>query len=546
MPFNEQSEWKPKRKQARFIAIPFSIREAVYAGGAGSGKTELLLMLPIIYGFYENPKFKQVLMRRTTKQLKKEVVPRSQDIYPKFGAVFNESDMVWTFPRPDQIGSGVKPSGARVYLGHCEHEKNVHDYDSMEINLYTPDEIQSLTEYIYRYIAFTRVRSSDPNLPAIIRGSGMPGDVGHSWVKKRFVDPYPEGGKKIIGKGGLSRVYIHATVADNDSIDPNYIIMLQQLSEAEKQAKLYGSWDAYLGQVFEEFRDKHYEDEPENALHVIEPFNIPIWWPKICAIDWGLKAKCSVGWAAISPSKKVYIYRHQYWYGKKIAEWAPEVRLYVDKDKPADIVICHSANQHRGDPHTILEQVVDELGVSVRLGEKDRLGGKMLVHEYLRWRQRPVLETVVGVFDPEIAAWIYRNKSKAEYDLYVSMYNKGEEVEDIPRLLFFDEPSVQLICNSLKSCTYAKTQKDGKAIEDVAEFDGDDEYDMLRMLLHAADSFFDMAKDSSNKLENVARITAMLAETNDVTAYYRNMKSLESKEVEDSKGFKMFHKARRH
>jgi hypothetical protein len=546
MPFNEQLEWKPKKKQARFIAIPFSIREAVYGGGAGSGKTELLLMLPLIWGFHENPKFKQVLMRRTTKQLKKEVVPRSQDIYPKFGAVFNESDMVWTFPRPDQFGSGMKPTGARVFLGHCEHEKNVHDYDSMEINLYTPDEIQSLTKFMYDYIAFTRVRSSDPNLPAMIRGTGMPGDVGHTWVNKRFVKPFPQGGKIIVGKNGFKRMYVHATVDDNDSADPNYHIMLQQLNEAEKQAKLYGSWDAYLGQVFSEFRDKHHPEEPDNALHVIKPFNIPSWWPKIVSIDWGFKAKCSVGWAAISPTKKVYIYRHQHWYGKKISEWSPEVKFWIEKDKPAEIVICHSANQHRGDPHTILEQVSDALETSVTLGVKDRLAGKTLLHEYLRWEQRPKMEKIIGEYDPEIAAWILRNKSRSEYDLYISMYNQSEETEDIPRLLFFDDPDVELICNSLKSCSYPQVQKDGKAIEDVAEFDGDDEYDMLRGIIHAADSFFDMASDSQIKLNNINRVQEILANTNDVSGFYREMRNLEIREADEAKGFKLFHKSRRH
>ena len=153
----------------------------------------------------------------------------------------------------------------------------------------------------------------------------MPGDVGHSWVKKRFIDPCPEGGKAIIGKSGNKRIYIHATLKDNPHIDPNYIKMLEELPAAEYQAKM-GNWDAYLGQVFEEFRDVHYEDEPENAMHMIAPFDIPTWWPKIVSIDWGHKAMCSVGWGAISPNHKLYVYRHQYWYGKLIAEWAPEVK----------------------------------------------------------------------------------------------------------------------------------------------------------------------------------------------------------------------------
>src|SRR6185369_5374168 len=123
---------------------------------------------------------KQVFMRRTFPELRNEIVPRSREIYRRFGANFNRSEMMWTFPRPDQYGTGVGGSsngGAIIFLAHCEHEDDVHKYDSMEINLFTPDEITSFTEYIYLYIGFTRVRTSDPDLPAIIRAAGMPGGV---------------------------------------------------------------------------------------------------------------------------------------------------------------------------------------------------------------------------------------------------------------------------------------------------------------------------------------------------------------------------------
>lgn len=541
MPFNPQSEWKPTKKQAAFLSIPFTIREALYGGGAGSAKTELLLMFALVNEWHKNPKFKQLLMRCTTKQIKKEILPRSQDIYPKLGAVFNESDMVWTFPREDQFGSGMKPSGARIFFGHCENEADVHIYDSMEINLFSPDEITSLTYSKYSYIGFTRVRSGDPtNLPAIIRAGGMPGDVGHTWVKQRFIKPAPEGGKRIIGKSGNSRVYIHATVNDNPHADPTYIKMLAELPEAERKAKM-GDWDSYLGQVFEEFRDVHYEDEPENALHVVKEFEIPRWWPRICAIDWGLRAKCSVGWGAISPSRKLYVYRHQYWTGKKIAIWAPEVKHFVDKEQPSDIVICHSANQHRGDPNTILEQVSEAIGVAIRLGEKNRLAGKSLLHEYLRWEQKkPLDREMIGEFDPVVAEWIRNNKGLEAYNDYVSVFNQVVVPEDIPKILFFDKPDVKLVWESIKSCSYPQSQKDGKKIEDVAEFEGDDEYDMVRMLLHAADQFFGVATDTAAKLEKVAAIVHELKSSNDMTVYYRQMKAIEAEEA--PVGFQLFHR----
>lgn len=546
MPFNQDLEWQPTSKQAQLLRVPFSVSEAGMLGGAGTGKSELLLMFPIVHEFYKYSSFKQVFLRRTHKQLNKEIVPRSQDIYPKFGAKWNGSDNVWVFPRDDQFGgTGLANDGARIFLAHCENENDVHNFDSMQINLFTPDEIQSLTEYIYIYIALTRVRSGDPRLPAITRFCGMPGDVGHTFVKKRFIDPYTPGGKLIVGKAGRKRIFFHATLLDNKHIDPNYKQSLEALPEAERQAKLLGSFDAYLGQVFSEFRDKKYPEEPDNAMHLIAPFDIPSWWPKICAIDWGYSAMCSVGWAAISPNRRVYVYRHQMFYGKKIELWSPEVKHYVDVDNPADIVICHSANQHRGDPHSILEQVESALGCPVGLGVRDRIAGKSLLHEYLRWEIKEVPASEKGIFNEDHAQWLIRNRGLKEYQDYIKTFDKTDhqEEQNLPKLMFFDDPDVRVITDTIKACVYEKSGTDGKKKEDVAEFHGDDPYDMIRMLLHCVDGFFDKAKNLEEELQKTQAIHERLALTQDHTAYYRNMRQLESQSA-PSKGVRAFH--RRH
>ncbi len=218
----DQLKWEPNPKQAKFLAIPNTIKEAFYAGGAGSGKSDVLLIYPLARKWHLNPRFKQVFMRRTFPELRNEIVPRSRELYKHFGANFNRSEMLWTFPRMDQFGTGVGGSlngGALIYLGHCEDENDVHKYDSMEINLFTPDELTSFTEYIYTYIGFTRVRTSDPTLPEIIRAAGMPGGVGHTFAKNRFItpyrknkiDPYDHDNVVIVGRGGNKRIYIHAT-----------------------------------------------------------------------------------------------------------------------------------------------------------------------------------------------------------------------------------------------------------------------------------------------------------------------------------------------
>jgi hypothetical protein len=205
MPFNEQGEWKPNNpKQIEFLRVPLSIKEAFFGGGAGSGKSEILCMFAIVHGWHQMEGFKQLFLRRTYGEIKNEIWPRTKLLYRRLGGKPNESDLTWTFPREDQYGSGYAPEGGIIKFGHCQHEDDVHLYDGMEINLFTPDELTSFTEFIYLYIGFTRVRTGNPKLPAIIRASGMPGDIGHAFVKKRFVDPAPSGGILLSGRGGIN------------------------------------------------------------------------------------------------------------------------------------------------------------------------------------------------------------------------------------------------------------------------------------------------------------------------------------------------------
>lgn len=515
MPFDKDNKWKPNIKQERLLSIPNTVKEAALLGGAGTGKSELLLMIAIANEWHKNGNFKQVFMRRTFPELRSEIVPRSKKIFPRFGGTFNRTDMCWTFE-----------SGALIFLSHCENESDVKKYDSMEINLYTPDEITSLTEFIYLYVGFTRVRTSDNTLPAIIRAAGMPGGIGHTWVKKRFIDPFPKGGKILRGKGGNKRVFIFATLQDNlEHIDPNYSQSLEALPEAEKRAKKYGDWDAYSGQVFEEYRELHYPDEPENALHLIEPFEIPSWWIRICAIDWGYNPGSTiVQFGAISPNKRLYLYRELEYNKIQISDWCNEIKPHIDKEMIDDIVICHSAGQHRGEPHTILEQVSTHLDKSLRLGEKDRVGGKMLLHEYLRWKQPPKIKDMGVVYDAEKAAWILRNKGLIDYKLYLSLFDEAKEETNIPKLQILN--TCKYIGNSLKACMYDKTNKD-----DVAEFVGDDSYDCIRMLIRQADVYFGEVSDIADSLAKRQILVDSFKRTGDMTTFYRNARKLESEEL---------------
>lgn len=536
--------WKPNKKQAEFLSLPLSLKEGFYGGGAGSGKSDVLLFYALVHKWHENPKFKQVFMRRTYPDLKKEIVPRSREIYSRFGATFNKTDMVWTFPRLDQLGAGIMGNaGAMIFLGHCEEEKDVHNYDSMEISLFTPDELTNCTEYIYLYIAFERNRApKDSGLPSITRAAGMPGGIGHTFVKKRFVDPHPAGGMIIEGRGGNKRIYIHATLEDNkDNIDPTYSQSLDGRPEAERKAKKFGDWSAYLGQVFSEFRDKKYPDEPDNAIHTVQPFEIPKWWPKFVIGDWGFAAMTYIGFYAVSPDKRLYLYREIYWTKTKIAEWAPVVRSLVEKESPKVIKFCQSARQDRGQEHTIQEQIESAIGRSIELSTNSpgsRVAGKMLLHEYLRWESKPSIPiSDIPVYSEERAMRIFRMRGIEEYRSYLSLFDPPEEERNIPKLQIFlcdeDDHTEHIECcpvmiDAIKACSYDKKSKDGKPAEDVAEFEGDDPYDDLRYAVDSAENYFTEAGNEFKKVQREELMIQRLAATQDWTAFYRNMRQLDS------------------
>jgi len=525
---NDSKDLKPTRKQEVFVSLPDSILEAFYAGAVGAGKTDILLLTPFLKGWHKLRGFKALFLRRTFTELKNEVIPRtlSSDInFRQFGGKYNKNDKVWEFPE----------YGSYFMFGHCEDEKDVYNYDSMQPNYVGFDELTSFLEFQYLYITLERVRSKlGSGLPHVVRSASNPGNIGHNWVRQRFIDPCPTGLKLIKGKSGIKRIFIPATVDDNPHIDPVYRQSLEALPEAEKQAKLYGNWSAFEGSVFSEFREKHYPDEPENALHVCEPFDIPGFWPKIVTIDWGYAppAMTYVAYGAISPTKRLYVYREQNWQKTSIEEWAPYVKEFIDRENPRIIRICKSAGQHRGQK-TIQEQVADALGRPIELTDNNpgsRVSSKLVLHEFLRWKQKFVPVEELPKYDEEKAMWILRNKGLESYKLYLSIFEPRQEETNIPKLQIFSHSPeglpIILLPNALKACVYDKTHP-----QDVAEFPGDDPYDVIRYMVECADQYFGEAESEFKIVQKQQELIDRLERDKDWTAFYRQARAMESMET---------------
>lgn len=518
--------WKPEPKQADVIAVPDTVFELLGGGAAGGGKTDLGLLLPCIRQFTEHPKFKGLTLRRTYADLEKEIVPRQHEWYKPQGAVYNETKKVWSFP-----------SGARIQNGHAEREQDVRKYDSAEYNYIDWDEATHFTGFQYLYLSVSRCRSSSPDLPAIVRGFTNPGNVGHSFFKDRFVNPAPGGGKIIIDKVTKSkRMYIPFLGKDNRHLtanDPTYLQRLENLPEVERKAKLYGDWNSYEGQVFSEFRVIRLGDEPENAVHVIPNFPIPDWWPKFICIDWGHAAMTFAMWCAVSPKGRLFVYRTWAWKGATIKIWASECVNLCGNEVYEDFVLCHSAGAHRGEEKTIQEQVSEafEDKYVIRLAERDRIGGKNMVHEYLRWKQRESRISDEVTYDAELAAKILRMQGEDKYNEYLNLFIPQEPENNLPKLQIMitgpeGRENKELI-DVIPSCIPAEHNK-----EDVEEFDGDDPYDTLRMAVKCAHRFIDQSKDEFERRARQQKILDELKTSANHTQFYIQMAQLEAESNE--------------
>lgn len=517
-PGNKILEWRPTTRQAQVLSIPDTVFEVLYGGAAGGGKTDLLLNLPIARQFYTHPRFKGIIFRRTYPELEAEVIQRSaaQGLYKAAGGKYNEAKKRWTFP-----------SGASIKFSHLEYDSDVRSHDTAEYNYIGWDELTSFTEYMYLYM-FSRCRSSSSNLPSIVRSGTNPGNIGHAWVRGRFVEVAPFGTIVRDKNTGLRRMFVQSFAKDNPHLmenDPEYLSRLSGMAEKDRRAKLDGDWYTFGGQVFNDYRETPYEGEPENAMHLCEPFEIPDWWPKLLAIDWGYQALTYALWGAISPNGRLYLYREYGIKGAKISDWATHIGDLSSSEKFHDIVICQSAGQHRGEDSTIAEKFHQYSKLRARLSINEhgsRVATKLILQELFRWRTTERVNRSKAPFNEKIANQVLRISGLDAYKNYLKQYESIEVENNIPRIQIFNELS--LLRKTIPLCVYSDQHP-----EDVADFVGDDPYDTLRYLGRSFDSYAKIARLQSKQgeLATVGEVCEKLKKDQDWTSFYRKMERIE-------------------
>ena len=360
--------------QTDFLAAPEI--DVLYGGAAGGGKSYAMLVDPLRYA--HRAAHRALILRRSMPELR-ELIDKSRELYPQafHGCKFREVEKLWNFP-----------SGAKVEFGFLERDADVYRYQGQAYSWIGFDEITHLpTEFAWNYLA-SRLRTTDSEITPYLRCTANPGGVGAHWVKKRYISPAPPN-ESFDGDDGLSRKFIPARLDDNPylSEDGRYEQMLKALPDVQRRQLLEGNWEITEGAAFTEF---------DPNVHVVIPFEIPIGWERIKGIDYGYASESACVWGAVDPTDgTLIIYRELYQKnltGVDLAQVITNMEVYDPYSVQG--VLDTAAWARTGTTGPTVGETLQRAGHKLRRADKNRIQGKIQVHEYLKVQQsgRPRLQ----------------------------------------------------------------------------------------------------------------------------------------------------------
>jgi hypothetical protein len=278
---------QPGEKQERFFCA--TTKHIGFGGARGGGKSwavrtkALLLCLR-----YEGIKI--LIVRRTYPELmNNHIVIMRDDLRPL--ADYNDRDKVLRFH-----------NSSTITFSYCASDKDLGRLQGLEFDVIFFDEATQLSEYQMKIVTASLRGVND--FPKRVYYTCNPGGQGHGYIKRIFIDKRYEK-----GEDPADYTFIQSLVTDNKILmekQPDYIKQLEALPPKLRDAWLYGKWDIFEGQFFEEFRDDPDRYADRVFTHVIEPFEIPDSWKIYRSFDWGYNRPFSCGWWAVDHDGVAY------------------------------------------------------------------------------------------------------------------------------------------------------------------------------------------------------------------------------------------------
>jgi len=386
--------WSP-RSAAQAAALSCPAQMLLFGGAAGSLKSETMLIDAVLER--DNPRLRAILFRRSFPELEKSLIRRSRELYPGFGAVYNEQKKRWRFP-----------SGALVEFGYCESEKDMYAYQGAQYSFLGFDESTHFVELTVRYLT-SRLRSTDPTLFLRLRLGTNPGNVGHVWHRNLFQGPKCTHCEVLPGAGRLpnelytdarwpsdgqpvrkSTCFIPGRIHDHSLLGSGYLDTLAALPGSYRKALLEGCWAAFEGQFFDTW----------DAGRMVVPrseIEDQLWWPCWVGADYGFNVSQAAAYlltrsapSAVHPAGRTYVIseytaRHETAVDFARSLWTCfATRDSANSERRVQAwYLSPDAWSQRGDGRTLADQMAAASRIAFEPASNDRVGGAMLLYTQL-------------------------------------------------------------------------------------------------------------------------------------------------------------------
>lgn len=277
------------KSKARYIA---------YGGARGGGKSFAARWKAILLANRYNG-IQILLLRRTLPELRENhLIPLQKILNTN-----SKNKLLRLAEYRDVTKEFLFPNGSRIKLGYCDSENDVLQYQGQAYDVIIMEESTHFTEFQFQ----TLTESNRPS--GLIEGDTLsprmyftcnPGGVGHAYMKRLFIDRDYRRREKP-----EDYVFIPSLVYENDWLmenDPEYVRTLENLPENRRKAMLYGDWDVYDGQFFEEF---------DREVHVVSPKKISTTFKLYRVLDYGLDMTAAYH-VIVTPEKDVFFIHEIY------------------------------------------------------------------------------------------------------------------------------------------------------------------------------------------------------------------------------------------
>lgn len=345
----------PNPKQQRFLEAVE--RYVAYGGARGGGKSWVARVKAVLLALFWDG-ITILILRRNYPELEKNHIQPLRNLLEPRGARYSEKNKTLYINK------------SQIIFGYCDNDNDLRRYQGNEYDVIFIDEATQ-----FRWEWFDKLKAcvrGVNNFPKHIYLTCNPGDVGHAWVKRLFIDR-----DFLSNENPDDYAFIPATVYDNAALmesDPEYVRNLESLSPELRDAWLYGKWDSFVGQYFTEWRQD---------VHIIDDYEPPAEWQRYVAMDYGmdmLAAYC----IAVDENGCAVVYREIYESGLIISKAAQRVRAMIGSDDIYQYFAPPDMWNRRQETGKSVAEIFSENGIYLTKAENDRIAGWMDMHEWLK------------------------------------------------------------------------------------------------------------------------------------------------------------------